>query len=160
MTLELVVYTNHYMLGELLLVMVNSLKSSAGGIALQITKPARAAGLVEEDAEGDATRLASVYVYGFDGLLVVVDADRVSIEDRAELVVTAASDSSSIYRGEAASVEIAGNGYQVQLPGCKEAGFAIGDDGYTLPVDNVLLIHNGRHARLAGDLATIRREQL
>jgi hypothetical protein len=139
--------------------MSNSLKSSAGGIALQVTKPARTAGLVEEDAEGDATRLAGVYVYGFDGLLLVVDAEDVSSEDRAELVATAASDSGSIYRGEAASVEIAGNGYQLQLPGCKPAGLKIGDDGHTLSADGVLLIHDGGQTRLADDLATIRREQ-
>jgi hypothetical protein len=139
--------------------MANSLKSSAGGVALQVTKPARAAGLVEEDAEGDATHLAGVYVYGFDDLLLVVDAERIKSEERAELIATAASDSGSIHRGEAASVEIAGNGYQVQLPGCKAAGFEIGDDGHTLSADGVLLIHDGTQTRLADDLVTIRREQ-
>ena len=127
--------------------MANSLKSSAGGVALQVTKPARAAGLVEEDAEGDATHLAGVYVYGFDDLLLVVDAERVKSEERAELIATAASDSGSIHRGEAASVEIAGN------------GFEIGDDGHTLSADGVLLIHDGTQTRLADDLVTIRREQ-
>ena len=102
--------------------MANSLKSSAGGVALQVTKPARAAGLVEEDAEGDATHLAGVYVYGFDDLLLVVDAERVKSEERAELIATAASDSGSIHRGEAASVEIAGNGYQVQLRQASRSG--------------------------------------
>ena len=141
--------------------MVNSLKTSAGGVALQVTKPARAAGLVEENEEGNATHLANVYVYGFNALLIVIDADRVHDEDRAELVATAATDSSSIYRGEMASVEIAGNGYQVQLPGCEEAGFRIGDDGHTISADSgVLLIHDGERTRLADDLATIRREQL
>jgi len=139
--------------------MANSLKSSAGGVALQVTKPARAAGLVEEDAEGDATHLAGVYVYGFDDLLLVVDAERVKSEERAELIATAASDSGSIHRGEAASVDIAGNGYKVQLPGCKAAGFEIEDDGHTLSADGVLLIHDGTQTRLADDLVTIRREQ-
>ncbi len=51
-------------------------------------------------------------------------------EDRAELIVTAASDSSSIHRGEAASVELAGNSHQVQLPGCEAAGFRIADNDH------------------------------
>lgn len=139
--------------------MPNSLKSSGGGVALQVTKPARQAGLVQEDAEGDATRLAGVYVYGFDGVLLVVDAEDVSAGDRAELVASAASDTGSVYRGEAASVEIAGNGYQVQLPGSKVAGFEIGDAGHVRSAAGVLVIHDGDASRLAGDLITIRQEQ-
>ena len=56
-----------------------------------------------------------------------VDDDRVSVADRAELVATAARDIDSIHRGAPATVEIAGNGYQVQLPGCRAAGFHGGD---------------------------------
>ena len=45
--------------------MANSINTSAGGLALQVTRQARSAGLVEEDAEGNATRHAPVYVYGY-----------------------------------------------------------------------------------------------
>ena len=139
--------------------MVNSLKSSAGGTALQVTKSAREAGLVQEDAEGDAIHLAGVYVYGFDGLLLVVDAQRVSSVHRSHMVTIAASRSESIYRGEAASVEIAGNGYQVQLPGCKAAGFEVGDDGHVVSADGVIVIHDGGQFDIADELVGIRRDQ-
>jgi hypothetical protein len=140
--------------------MTNSIKESGGGLALQVTKPARNAGLVEEDANGDPTRRAGVYVYGFDGLLVVVDAERVSDGDRAELVATATRDTGTIHRGMAANVEIAGNGYQVQLPGCEVAGFDEGDKAPLLSRSGLLVIHDPAKTRLAGDLATIRDEQV
>jgi hypothetical protein len=139
--------------------MANSIKESAKGLALQITRPARRADLVDEDADDNATRLAGVYVYGFDGLLLVVDAERVSAADRGELVASAARDSESIHRGEAASVQIAGNGYQVQLPGCKAAGFRRGDDAPVSTAAGILAIHDGQQSRLADDLTTIRHEQ-
>jgi hypothetical protein len=140
--------------------MANSLKESGGGLALQVTKPARGAGLVHEDAEGEPTRLSGVYVYGFDGLLVVVDAESVTAGDRAELVATAAEATSSIHRGEAASVEVAGHGYQVQLPGCKAAGFTRGDTAPVAVGDGLLVIHDGTNAPLASDLTTERAEQV
>lgn len=139
--------------------MANSIKESGGGLALQVTKPARAAGLVAEDAEGEATRLSGVYVYGFDGLMLVVDADRVPKDDRADLVATATEATSSIHRGSAASVEIAGNGYQVQLPACRVAGFEPGTTAPVAPADGILVIHDGTNGRLAADLTTIRNEQ-
>jgi len=70
--------------------MGNSIKQSAGGLALQITEEARKAGLVVEDTEGNATRRAEVYVYGFDDLLLLVDSENVAVSDRAELVTAAA----------------------------------------------------------------------
>lgn len=42
--------------------------------------------------------MADVYVYGFDNLLIVVDADNVSASNRAERVASAARDSDGIYR--------------------------------------------------------------
>lgn len=137
----------------------NSIKNSADGLALQVTKPARRAELVLEDADGEATRLADVYVYGFDDLLVVVDADNVSSSNRAELVASAARDTGSVYRGTAASVQIAGNGYQVQLPGCEATGLSEGDRAPAIPAQGLLIIHDGTRGRLAEDLKTQRRGQ-
>lgn len=139
--------------------MANSIKESADGLALQVTKPARQAGLVIEDADGNATRLGGVYVYGFDSLLLVVDAEDVSTADRAALVASAARDTDSIHRGGSASVATAGNGYQVQLPGCGAAGFSLGDRAHVSTAQGVLVIHDGAQARLADDLTDIRRQQ-
>jgi hypothetical protein len=86
--------------------------------------------------------------------------ENVSMSHRAELVATVAGDTESIHRGGKAMVEIAGNGYQIQLPGCREAGFEEGDTAPVRSRDGVLIIHNGRHSRLAGDLLTIRGAQV
>ena len=140
--------------------MANRVKQSAGGLALQITQPARDAELVVECTEVNATRRAEVYVYGFDDLLLLVDSENVAVSDRAELVTAAAQDTSSIHRGGLATVEIAGNGYQVQLPGCRDAGFRLGDTAPVSVGDGVLVIHDGGESRLAGDLLTLRGEQV
>jgi hypothetical protein len=140
--------------------MPNSIKKSAGGLALQITNEARKAGLVVEDSEGTATRRAEVYVYGFDDLLLLVDSENVAVSHRAELVAAAARDSSSIHRGEVATVEIAGNGYQIQLPGCRDAGFDVGDNTPAEVGNGVLVLHDGSNTRLANDLLTLRTEQV
>lgn len=139
--------------------MANKIKESSDGLALQVTLPARTAGFVSEDADGNATRLAGVYVYGFDGVLVVVDAERVSAGDRADLVATAAEATGSVHRGAAASLAEAGNGYQVQLPGCKAAGFSRGDTGATHAGRGVLVIHDGTESDLARDLVARREER-
>lgn len=140
--------------------MANSVKQSGGGLALQVTGPARDADLVDEDTDGNATRLADVYVYGFDDLLLVVDADRVAAGDRAELVATTARDTDSIHRGARSRLEIAGNGYQVQLPGCRDAGLLEGDRAPVVARQGLLVVHDGTQARLAGDLVAIRDEQV
>lgn len=138
-----------------------NIKQSGDGLAVQVTRNARAAGLVDENSDGEATRRAEVWVYGFEGLLVVVDAVRVSEADRAELVATAAGDSGSIYGGDVSTISPAGNGYQVQLPGATEAGFLEGDDVTVQPAkgNGLLVIHDGDLSRLAGDLITLRAEQ-
>lgn len=140
--------------------MPNSIKRSAGGLALQVTKPARQAELVVEDSDGTATRRAEAHIYGFDGLLLVVDSENVAMNHRAELVAAAAGDTDSIHRGGKATVEIAGNGYQIQLPGCREAGFEVGDTAPVRAKKGVLMIHDGGNSRLAGDLFTLRGEQI
>ncbi len=140
--------------------MPNNIKRSAGGLALQVTKPARQAELVVEDSDGTATRRAEAHIYGFDGLLLVVDSENVAMNHRAELVAAAAGDTASIHRGGRATVEIAGNGYQIQLPGCREAGFEVGDTAPVRAKKGVLMIHDGGNSRLAGDLFTLRGEQV
>lgn len=140
--------------------MVNSIKQSAGGLALQITQPARDAEMVVEDTEGNATRRGEVYVYGFDGLLLLIDKENIATSHRAELVASAAGDTDSIHRGEKATVEIAGNGYQIQLPGCREAGFEIGDTAPATAEKGVIVVHDGTESRLAADLLSIRAAQV
>ena len=139
--------------------MVNSIKESGGGVALQVTGPARETGLVLEDVDGEAKELSDVYVWGFDGLLLVVGAG-VDMGHRADLVSAAAGDTESVHGGYPATIEVAGNGYQVQLPGAEAAGFEQGDTAPVVTADSVLVIHDGDGARVAGDLATIRREQV
>lgn len=136
--------------------MVNQIKESADGLALQVTRESRKAGLVEEDTDGNWTRLADVFVYSFDDLLLVVDADQISPSNRAELVATAARDTDSIFTGASATVAVSGNGYQVQLPGCQAAGMYVGDNGYIRTADGVLFIHDGSQNRLIADLRSIR----
>jgi hypothetical protein len=141
--------------------------SGEDGVALQVTKPARSAGLVEEDDEGEATFLAKVRVFSFDSLLLVVGLDALSTEHVTELVVSAAQDTKSIYRTMDSTVQIAGNGYQVQLPPAEDAGFHEGDRAPCQAAPGILLISKagdtsvGRDtSRLAIDLVTIRREQV
>ena len=140
--------------------MANSLKESGGGLALQVTGPARDAGLVKEDADGEVERLSGVYVYGFDGLLVVVDAERVSTAERAEIVSTATEATGSIHRGGAATVEVAGNGYQVQLPGAESAGFDVGDTAPVVLSDGLLVIHGDADREIVDLVSTVRDDQL
>lgn len=148
--------------------MANQIKASgADGVALQVTTPARAAGLVEEDNDGEATYLADVRVYAFDDLLLVVDLEAVTTAHTTELVVAAARDTNSIYRAMDASVQIAGNGYQVQLPPAADASLRKGDAAPCQSAPGVLVISKDTEtqteintARLAADLITIRTEQL
>jgi hypothetical protein len=142
-------------------------KSGTEGLALQITKPARAAELVEENSDGDATYRADVRVYAFSHLLLIVDIETVSTRQIAELVAAAARDTKSIYRAVDASIQTAGNGYQVQLPPAREAGFQEGDRAPCHTGRSVLIISNNDGtsagtdaARLAQDLITIRNDQL
>jgi len=85
--------------------------------------------------------------------------DRVSVSDRAELIASTARDTKSIYRAGGARIQIAGNGYQVNLPPAEDAGFDEGDAAPVHPAPGLLVITtDDRHAsRLAADLVTIRR---
>lgn len=108
--------------------MPNQLTATGDGLALQVTKPARSAGLVEEAADGDTTHRASVVAYGFDDSILVIDrdTDRVPMADRAELVALAARETESIHRGIDTRIQHSGNGYRVQVP-TTGTGFAAGD---------------------------------
>jgi hypothetical protein len=147
---------------------MNTIKySGTDGLALQITRAARSAGLVEEDSDGNVTYRADVLVYAFDYLLVAIDTDKVQTAHRAELVSSAARDTDSIYRAMEATVQIAGNGYQVQLPPARDAGFKEGDSAPCQTAPGLLVIskQDGRSAgvdaaRLGRDLVSIRTDQV
>ncbi|GAA5049394.1 hypothetical protein ACFFQF_21125 [Haladaptatus pallidirubidus] len=139
--------------------MPNNIKRLGDGLALQVTKPARAAGLVEE-TDDEPTRLANIRVFVFDGLLLVVDIDRITDENIVGLATSAALDTVSTHRVTNASLQTAGNGYQVQLPGAADAGFHVGDQAPCTPAPNLLVIAAEGSERVAADIVTIRREQV
>lgn len=139
--------------------MVNQIKESADGLALQVTRDAREAGLVREDTDGNPTDLSDVVVWAFDDLVMVIDKS-VDMGHRAGLVSAAAGDTESAHSGYPAKVAVAGNGYQVQLPGCKAAGFYEGDNAPVRSYEGVLFIHDGTRGRLIDDLIAIRDEQV
>ncbi|WP_435158903.1 hypothetical protein [Haladaptatus sp. DFWS20] len=139
--------------------MPNTIKRSGDGLALQVTKPARTAGLVEETDE-ETTSLADIRVFAFDDLLLVVDIDRITDENMVELATSAALDTVSIHRVTDVSLQIAGNGYQVQLPGAADAGFHVDDRAPCTTAPNMLVIAAEGSERVAADIVTIRREQV
>ncbi|WP_066418741.1 hypothetical protein [Halorubrum aethiopicum] len=108
--------------------MANQLTKTGDGLALQVTKPARSAGLVEETADGDTIHRSEVVAYGFDDLMLVIDRDpdRVPMADRAELVALATQTTDSIHRGIDTRIQHSGNGYRVQVP-TTSTGFYAGD---------------------------------
>ena len=65
----------------------------------------------------------------------------------------------STYTEEFESIQIAGNGYRIQLLGCREDDSNVGD---TEPVRSrgVYVIQDGRNNRLGGDLLTLGGEQV
>mgnify|MGYP000146682648 FL=1 len=141
----------------------HKIKAAGDGLARQATKAIRAAGLVDESTvDGEMGEGRDVIVYGFDGLLMAVDVEHVSKDDRAELVSSAAADTGSIHLGQRATVSVRGNGYQVYLPGCEAAGLYEGNKAATTAADGVLLVYSpgdSDAARLAEDLWAIRDEQ-
>lgn len=140
--------------------MPNSIKKSSDGLALQVTDPARSAGLVEETEDGDPTYRAEVRVFTFDGHLLVFDRDEVETEHIMELVTSAARDTKSIYRSMNASVQPAGDGYQIHLPNAEDAGFRRGDTAPAEPAPGMLVISTMDSNRLSADLVAIRRNQV
>ncbi len=139
--------------------MTNTIKRSGDGLALQVTKPARASGLVEE-TDDEPTYIADIRVFAFDGLLLVIDLNHITDENIVELATTAALDTVSIHRVTNASLQIAGNGYQVQLPGAADAGFHVGNRAPCTPAPNLLVIAAEDSERVTADIVTIRKEQV
>ena len=140
--------------------MPNAIKSTgADAVALQVTREARDAELVDEQ-DDDVTRLAEVNVYAVDGALLVIDRERVADADVVELVTAAAKDTGAIYPGASVSISIRGDGYQVPLPGAADAGFHVGDTAPTSTAPGVLVIVREGNERLARDLRTIREGQV
>lgn len=139
--------------------MVNHIKESADGLALQVTREARKAGLVQEDSDGNPAELANVAVWALDDLLIVIN-DSTSMGHRADLVTTATSETESIHAGRSSTLAVAGNGYQVQLPGCRPAGFSVGNDAHVRAIEGVLFIHDGSQTRLIDDLIAMREAQI
>ena len=82
-------------------------------------------------------------MFAFDGILLVADLDRVDDEAVAELVASATRDTGSIYRAMDSKIQIAGNGYQVQLPPAVDAGFELGDRAGYHPAPGLLVITAG-----------------
>ena len=68
----------------------------------------------------------------------------------------------SIYRAARASIQIAGHGYQVNLPPAEDAGFSEGDSAPVHPAPGLLVIPTDEveASRLAADVVTIRHEQV
>ena len=85
-------------------------QTERGGSAPRVTKPARTAGLVEENADGEPTQRAEVLVFAFDRERRAVDIDRASVGDRAGLVASAARDTKRISQAGSASIQTASNG--------------------------------------------------
>lgn len=132
------------------------------GYALSVTREARTAGLVEEDAEGDPRRLAPVRVYAFDDLLLVVDRDQLDDTEIVELVTYAAEARDSIHQAIDASVTTYGGGrsYRVQLPPADDAGFEAGETLPCHPLPGLLVVSPLDAGMVVPSLERIRRKQL
>jgi hypothetical protein len=128
-------------------------------LRLQVTKPARQAGLVNEGPDGEPGYMAEVYVYSFDGLLVILDK-KVHMGRRADIISKAAGATESMHGGIPAKLAQAGNGYQVNLPEARTAGFEVKQDVLVRDSDAMLVIHDGTNAGVADDLQELRREQM
>lgn len=142
--------------------MANDIKMTGEGYSLQVTREAREAELVEERPDGDVRRLADVRVHAFEDLLLVVDVDRVDDEHEADLVEVATRETGTAYQAINATVTTAGNGYRVQLPPARDAGFREGDSAPAHPARGLLVIvPDDRDGQLlARDFVTIRRDQV
>lgn len=146
--------------------MANSLKEHNDGLALQITREARAAGLAEtknEDGLEGAerwSRLAPVRIYVFDGLVLVADRERVSMDKIAEIVKSAVGDTETMYHAARGQITPSGNGCMVSLPGVTESGMDKGDTVAVETASGLLVLHDGESERLARDLRSIREVQL
>jgi hypothetical protein len=123
--------------------MPNAIKEVGGGLALQVTKPVRGAGLVEEDAEGDVEYRARVLVHAVDQMLLVVDRDRVDGADRAAVVASAIEYTASTHRADHTRVQPKGHGYMVALPAAEDAGLELGTTAPVHTAPGLLVVTDG-----------------
>lgn len=139
----------------------NRIKRSGGGLALQVTTPAREAGLVRETDDGDVRDLADVFIVAVDDTLLVGDRAELTGRDRIELVDALARDADSLYRIMFASIQQEGNGYQVQLPNARDAGFEKGDHAPVTVGNDLFVVHDGEPRRVerADAVVALRGEQ-
>ncbi|WP_435175668.1 hypothetical protein [Halorussus sp. AFM4] len=153
--------------------MPNSMKvvGDSGHLGLQVTRPVRDAGLVEElkpeeRAEDEnppyPNYRAAIRIHAFDGLILILDRDRVAQSDAAELVAHAIEETQTVFSALNAIVSIMGQGYMVQLPNGSEAGFEEGDTAPVQVSPNILVIHNesDESVELATELASMRETQV
>ena len=142
--------------------MPNTIEKSDDGVALHVTTPARASGLVTEDSERDLMSLPAVRVYAFNDVLLVVDRDEMDTRTVADLLAVITKDTKSIYHGLDASVQVEDNGVKVQLPPADDAGFAVGDMAVAHSAPDLLVItkQNQDSAQLADELVTMRHDQV
>ncbi|WP_153952720.1 hypothetical protein [Halosegnis longus] len=139
----------------------NRIKRSGGGLALQVTVPAREAGLVRETDDGDVHDLADVFIVAVDDTLLVGNRAELTGRDRIELVDPLARDAESLYRIMFASIQPEGNGYQVQLPNARDAGFEEGDRAPVTVGNDLFVVHDGEPRRVerADAVVALREEQ-
>lgn len=124
---------------------MNSIKKSGTeGHALQVTRPARSAGLVTEDSNGVPKRMAEVYVIAVGETILVFDEKEISDKHRAEIVSRAINETGDVGVAGRTKITTAGNGYQVQLPKgvVADAGFAVDMQAACHGVDGMLIIHH------------------
>lgn len=144
--------------------MANSIKQIGGAAALQITKPARAAGLVEEDSEGEVEYRADVLVHAVDDLLVIIDRDRVEASARGALVRRAIEYRDSTHRASFTQVQPKGHGYAIVLgQPAGDAGFEVGETAPVTPVDGALFINRmdvPDITKVVSGLETLRKNQV
>ena len=142
--------------------MPNTIEKADDGVALQVTTPARASGLVTEDSERDLVALPSVQVYAFNDVLLVVDRNEMDTRTVADLMAVIANDTKSIFHGLDASIQAEDNGVKVQLPPADDAGFAVGDVAVAHSAPDLLVItkQNQDSAQLADEIVTMRHDQV
>lgn len=138
-----------------------SIKPSRHGLAVTATRSIRAATLAEQHTNDKRRRKADTMIYGLNDLPLLVDRDRVGLNQRAYVVTAAAKDSGSLYKDSKAVIHATGEGVKTQLPGAEAPGFDA-EDTVSLHTANHLLLVTDRSAdanRLAQGLVSIRRDQ-
>jgi len=143
-----------------------TIKDYGKGPEIACTTELRAAGMIEE-RPGDKTgpekwsRLADVWFYGFDGMIVVFDQQAVSTAHRVEIICSLADQTESLYEGHLGSVRASGNGAKIHLPGAIYTGLAPGDSVTVRPLDGLLIIRlRTEHQKVANGLDVMRDEQI